>query len=215
MLVLKSGTQKKQSRRRSTLRDRNSDQLRNLRRRLPLRNAVPVAESTATETAVTPAETAIEAETEAEEILSTPAPSTAAERLDLTLMQQDVGDTERANIISTLNRFEQGARAAGVNLDTAINFVHRFNTAARDELQGKFGRVKVDIDGNTYSLVMELLLDPNTPITDNFINAFANVWVDLWEKSNAISYNSVVKYLKDNGIDYSKSIWRKCSPNIP
>lgn len=127
-----------------------------------------------------------------------------AEQFENQLISYGVTDTERKNILATFEKFEQGAKSAGINVNAVSEIAVKLNQAAADELQGKFGKVKVGFNGNTLDLTMQILAEPDTPLTEHFVNAYANVWADLWEKSNSMSYNSVKKYLNDNGMDGSR-----------
>ena len=79
----------------------------------------------------------------------------------------------------------------------------KLDVAIKTEIKGTFGNVTPTGDGTTYAVSMQLLADPNAPITDNFVTAYARLWIDMWQKSNSISYNNVVKHWKEKGLDTS------------
>ena len=132
--------------------------------------------------------------------------SPAATRiLESKLIEYGMTDTERKNLLILNNRFIRNAQKKGINFIPVINIVNKVTDAVSAELSGKFGTVSIAIDKNTYKATLELIGDIEAPITENFINAYANLWVSLWKKNNSVSYKSVVNYMNRNDMDVSDS----------
>lgn len=172
--------------------------------------AVPIVATKPDETQATEAAPQPESpQTEIEEIQQTEpikyfSKTPAAKNLEYQLLERGTSDVEREHIIGIFDKIEKSFKANNKNIESFINVVNNLDKAVATELQGTFGNVKINnLDSDTYALTMNVIADPAVPITDNFITAYARLWIDMWQKSNSVSYNAVVKRWTDKGIDTS------------
>lgn len=120
------------------------------------------------------------------------------------LIEYNVTDKEMKNILVNTKNFERKAKQAGINFNAVINITNNVTDAVKGELEGKFGKADIKIDGNAYNATLELLSTPNTPISAQFVRAYAALWVRSWKDNKATSYDKITDYLDSINDDTSE-----------
>ncbi len=147
---------------------------------------------------------------------SKPKPKTPIEKLEANMKEYGIDKQEQKKILEVTKKYLEGAKKAGFNVEHILEFRKEFEEKVTDDLLKAHGlepgskayiagKASVYKDGDFFMSIIELLADPDKPITQEVLHEYAKLWTMIWNVSDPKKYNKAIDFLVDKGLDKKRA----------
>ncbi|MDI9413487.1 MAG: hypothetical protein QM401_07925, partial [Bacillota bacterium] len=147
---------------------------------------------------------------------SKPEPKTPIEKLKVEMKEHKINEQEQKKILEVTKKYLEGAKKAGFNVEHILEFRKEFEKKVTDDLLKAHGlepgskayiagKASVYKDGDFFMSIIELLADPDKPITQEVLQEYAELWTMIWNVSDPKKYNKAIDFLVDKGLDKKRA----------
>ncbi|MDD4565509.1 MAG: hypothetical protein PHE79_08585 [Eubacteriales bacterium] len=141
---------------------------------------------------------------------------TPLEQLKDDMKRFDVNMNERRNVIEFYKKHIEGAKKAGLNIEHVVSFTKQFSDGVTKKMLEAHGLEKgtdayvagkalLEKKGAVLKTSVELLANPEKPITQELIHEYAELWIMLWGLTDKKSLSMAIDSLADKGIDRARA----------
>ncbi|QNB46822.1 hypothetical protein BR63_11175 [Thermanaerosceptrum fracticalcis] len=138
------------------------------------------------------------------------------ERVRTFMKEYGIDQQEQKKILEMTEKYLEGAKKAGLDVEHIVNFTNMFTDEITSELlkahglkEGSkayiAGKAMIEKRGAAFRTSIELLANPNMPITQEIIHEYAELWTSMWQMSNMEDYEKAINFLVERGLDKDRA----------